>query len=46
MNDLFFEFTLLREWTIMFGFAYNDTETEKRIEIFLGVFALSFAKLK
>ena len=42
------DLVVLRPWTLMFGFAYNESESEKekRLEFFLGLFALSFVWLK
>lgn len=36
--------TILNPFTIMIGFAYNnpDYNGDKRLEIFLGIFAISF----
>lgn len=40
------DLVVLRPWTLMFGFAYNESEKEKGLEFFLGLFALSFVWLK
>lgn len=42
------ELYILKPWTLMFGFAYSshDYEGNRRLEIFCGVFAMAFVKIK